>query len=277
MYTWFITGCSTGFGKSLARAVIDAGDQAIVTARNTDSLKEFEGNENALILPLDVTDKGQIESSVKRAVEKFNKIDVLVNNAGYGLRGAVEEADDAEIDRIINTNFMGPLNLIRAVLPHMRERKSGAIINFSSIAAFRTAEGSAYYGATKAGLEALSVGLSKEVAPLGIKVLIVEPGPFRTDFAGRSLAIAQKNIDDYAQTAGKRKERYDPHSDWKLGDPDRAARLLIDIIKKEKLPSRLLLGSDAVRLAKEYYSKMSAEVSEYETFSIMTDEEKEAE
>ena len=186
MRTWFITGCSTGFGKSLAKAVLDAGEQAVITARRLESLSDFEGKENSLLLSLDVTDAAQIADAVQKAVERFGQIDVLVNNAGYGLRGAVEEADDEEIGRVFNTNFFGPLKLIQAVLPYMREKRSGVILNFSSIAAFRTAEGSAYYGATKAALESLSTGLRKEVAPIGIQVMIVEPGPFRTDFAGRS-------------------------------------------------------------------------------------------
>ena len=272
MRTWLITGCSTGFGKSLAKAVADAGEQIAVTARNTDSLKDFEGRSNVLVVSLDVTDNGQIAEAVKETIEKFGKIDVLVNNAGYGFRGAVEEADDAEISRIWNTNFFGALKLIQEVLPHMRKERSGVIVNFSSIAAFHTAEGSAYYGATKAALEALSVGLVKEVGPLGLKVMIVEPGPFRTDFAGRSLAIANRDIADYAETAGKRKERDDPHTEWKLGDPDKAAKLLVEITKKDKLPMRLLLGSDAVKIAKAYYSEALAEVAEYEKYSVLTDE-----
>lgn len=273
MRTWLITGCSTGFGKSLAKAVADAGEQVTVTARKTESLKEFEGRDNVRIAPLDVTDGGQIADAVTKTVDAFGQIDVLVNNAGFGFRGAVEEADDEEIRRICNTNFWGPLKLIQEVLPYMREKRSGVIVNFSSIAAFRTAEGSAYYGATKAALESLSTGLSKEVAPLGIKVMIVEPGPFRTDFAGRSLAIAKRDIADYAETAGKRKERDDPHTEWKLGDPDKAAKLLVDITKKDKLPLRLLLGSDAVKIAKQYYNEVLAEIEEFEEYSLSTDED----
>ena len=153
----------------------------------------------------------------------------------------------------------------------MRARRSGVIINFSSIAAFRTAEGSAYYGATKATLESLSVGLSKELAPLGIRVMIVEPGPFKTNFAGRSLAIAKKDISDYAETAGKRKERNDPHTEWNLGDPDKAAEVLINITKKAELPLRFLLGSDAVKLAREYYCESLSEVEKYSSYSVLTD------
>lgn len=273
MRTWLITGCSTGFGKSLARKIMKSGEQVIVTARKKESLAEFEGHENVMIQALDVTDEEQIVSAVESAVQHFGKIDILVNNAGFGFRGAVEEADHDEIDRIFQTNFFGPLKLIQAVLPHMRKRRFGTIINFSSIAAFKTAEGSAFYGATKAALESLSVGLSKEAGPLGIKVMIVEPGPFRTDFAGRSLAIAKKNISDYAETSGKRKERYDPHTEWRLGDPNKAAELLFQITKQEHLPMRLLLGNDAVQIAKEFYSGVMSEIDDYEKYSISTDED----
>ena len=273
MRTWFITGCSTGFGKSLAYAVKKAGEQVVVTARRKESLEEFEGYENVLTLTLDVTSEDQIVDAVEKTVHHFGKIDILVNNAGYGFRGAVEEADHEEVEKIFSTNFFGPLKLIQTVLPYMRTDRSGTIINFSSIAAFRTAEGSAYYGATKAALESLSVGLSKEVGPLGIRVMIVEPGPFRTDFAGRSLAIAKKNISDYAETAGKRKERDDPHTEWRLGDPDKAADLLIQITKEEHLPLRLLLGSDAVNLARNYYSEVLNEVEQYSKYSESTDED----
>lgn len=272
MKTWFITGCSTGFGKSLARAVAEAGDQVTVTARRTEALREFESRENVLVLPLDVTDREQICDAVEKTVEKFGKIDVLVNNAGFGLRGAVEEANDGEIEKIFRTNFFGPLDLIKAVLPGMRENRSGTIINFSSIAAFRTAEGSGYYGATKAALEALSDALRKEAEPLGIRVMVVEPGPFRTDFAGRSLTIVEKDIPDYAPTAGKRKGRDDPHTEWKLGDTDKAAQVLLRVVEKEKLPFRLLLGSDAVRLARADLTGKEQEISEWETFSTATDE-----
>lgn len=273
MRSWLITGCSTGFGKSLAKAVIEAGEQVTVTARRTESLKEFEGLDNVLIQALDVTDNEQIKAAVENTVQKFGKIDVLVNNAGFGLRGAVEEADDDEIAKVFNTNFFGPLKLIQAALPYMRERRSGTIVNFSSIAAFRTAEGSAYYGATKAALESLSTGLSKETAPLGIRVMIVEPGPFRTDFAGRSLSIAKRDIEDYAETAGKRKYRDDPHTEWKLGDPYKAGKMLVEITKKDRLPLRLLLGSDAVSLAKAYYQGVLEEISEFESYSLQTDED----
>lgn len=271
--TWLITGCSTGFGKALASEVAVRGERVVATARNVASLAYLDRYDNALAVALDVTDKAAIENAVAAANDRFGGVDVLVNNAGFGLRGAVEEASDAEIAGVFGTNFFGPINLIKAVLPKMRENRSGTIVNFSSIAAFRTAEGSGYYGATKAALEAASDALAKEVAPLGIRVMVVEPGPFRTDFAGRSLSVAALDIADYAETAGKRKQRNDPHAEWRLGSPEKAARLLADLCGgNEPLPFRLLLGSDAVRLARAHYEAQAAEVECLAGLSTETDE-----
>ena len=269
--TWFITGCSTGFGRSLAKYLLEKGEEVAVTARNTSALDEFADYDNALVLALDVIDPAMVSAATEKALERFGKIDVLVNNAGYGFRGAVEEGGDQEIERIFATNFFGPVNLIKAVLPGMRARRSGDIVNFSSIAAFKTAEGSGYYGATKAALEALSDALRKEVFPLGIRVMVVEPGPFKTDFAGRSLAISETNIADYAQTAGKRKERDDPHTEWKLGDTDKAAKVIADVMAKDAIPFRLLLGSDAVQIARADIAAKEAEIGQWEAMSTATD------
>lgn len=271
MKTWFITGSSSGFGKSLAKYLLQSGEQVIATARKVETLQEFEGETNALILPVDVTKIATIESAVDTALEKFGKIDVLVNNAGYGFRGAIEEADDAEIDRIYRTNFLGPIHLIQKVLPSMRARRSGTIINFSSIAAFQTAAGSGYYGATKAALESASDALRKETAPLGIKVLVVEPGPFKTDFAGRSLAISKKDIADYAETSGKRKFRDDPHTEWHLGDTDLAAKVIAEIVAQDELPFRILLGTDAVEIGENYCDARLTEIRQWKSYSAKTD------
>ena len=186
---WFITGCSTGFGKELARLVLAKGWRAVVTARNPDQLKELvSGKEkDALAVQLDVTNRAQIAHAVQQAEKKFGQINVLVNNAGYGYIAAIEEGEDEQIRAMFETNFFGLVAMTNAVLPGMRQRRSGHIVNFSSIGGLVSFAATGYYHATKYAVEGLSESLSIELAPLGIKVLIVEPGPFRTDWAGRSL------------------------------------------------------------------------------------------
>ncbi|GAP54277.1 uncharacterized oxidoreductase YqjQ [Arthrobacter sp. Hiyo6] len=189
MATWLITGCSTGLGRALAQAVLAHGHNAVVTARNAATLQEIADDfpDTALALPLDVTDREQISSVIEQARTRFGAIDVLVNNAGYGYRAAVEEADDADVRLLFDTNVFGAVDMIKAVLPDMRANRAGHILNISSIGARIKPAGSGYYSATKAALEGLSGSLQKEVQPLGINVTVVEPGAFRTDFAGRSL------------------------------------------------------------------------------------------
>lgn len=210
MKTWLITGCSSGFGKNLAETLLSEGEQVVVTARKPETIQHFAEKypQTALCLRLDVTKKDTIDSAVKEAIEKFGKIDVLINNAGYCLRGAVEECTEEEIYAEFNTNFFGAVRMIQAVLPHMRKAGSGAIINYSSIAALDTSAGSAFYGAAKCALEGLSCGLRKEVEPLGIKVMVVEPGPFKTDFFDRSIDINPNRIAAYDGTANKRKVKH---------------------------------------------------------------------
>lgn len=190
MKTWLITGCSSGIGAGIAKAVLKSGDQAVVTARNKEKVQDIVGQypDRALAVSLDVTDNSSIHNAVKEAEARFGRIDVLVNNAGYGYRAAVEEGEPEAVNTLFQTNLFGPVELIKAVLPGMRERKSGAILNVTSIAAARSAVGSAYYASSKAALELLTNGLMKELAPLGIKVMVVQPGAFRTRFYdGESL------------------------------------------------------------------------------------------
>lgn len=271
MKTWFITGCSSGLGSGMAKYFVEQGDQVVATARKVESLEQFANEKNALILPLDVTKIETIDQAISKALEKFGKIDVLINNAGFGFRGAVEEANDSEIDRIWQTNFFGAVHMIQKVLPSMRENRSGTIVNITSIAAFETAAGSGYYGATKAALESISDALRKETAPLGIRVMIVEPGPFKTDFAGRSLVISEKNISDYDETSGKRKFRNDPHTEWRLGDPDLAAKVISEVLNQKEIPARLLLGSDAVEIGERYCENRLNEIRQWKSFSVQTD------
>lgn len=273
MKTWLITGCSTGLGRSLAKAVLQKGDNVVVTARDTKKLEEFEKDfpRTALIVRLDVTDLPSVTEAVRAAKERFGGIDVLVNNAGYGYRAAVEEGNPEDTNRLFATNFWGPVNLIKAVLPDMRARKSGAVINVSSIAALRTAPGSGYYAASKCALEGMTEGLYLETAPLGIKVMIVEPGAFRTDFAGRSLTQSKTAIADYAGTAGTRRIENDKTHGAQPGDPDKGARLIIEAIEAEDAPLRLLLGSDAVRAADTVLESHKSEYDKWREFSRRSD------
>ncbi|UEM21640.1 SDR family NAD(P)-dependent oxidoreductase [Skermanella mucosa] len=249
---WFITGCSTGFGKELARMVLDRGWRAVVTARDADRVRDLtRGYEDrALALSLDVTDAGQVASSVKAAEDRFGAIDVLVNNAGYGYQAPVEEGDDAEIRAMFEANVFGLAAMIRAVLPGMRTRKRGHIVNLSSVAGFVGFPGSGYYAATKHAVEGLSDSLAREVEPLGIKVLCVEPGPFRTDWAGRSLKQTPSRVPDYAETAAARMRATADISGKQPGDPVRACAAMIKAVEAENPPRHLVLGAfgvDAVR------------------------------
>ncbi|MCP2048134.1 UNVERIFIED_ORG: NAD(P)-dependent dehydrogenase (short-subunit alcohol dehydrogenase family) [Paenarthrobacter nicotinovorans] len=272
MTTWLITGCSTGLGRALARAVLAKGDNAVVTARDTATLKDLatEFPTTALAVALDVTDQSQVDAAVQQAEERFGAVDVLVNNAGYGYRAAIEEGDDADVRTLFDTNVFGPVAMIKAVLPGMRSRRSGAIVNISSIGARICPPGSGYYSATKAALEGISGSLQKELAPLGITVTAVEPGGFRTDFAGRSLTQSAEAIDDYAQTAGKRRKENDTVHGTQQGDPDKAAEVIINAVEAEQTPAFLLLGADAVFAYDAVEEAMRAEVDRWRERSAST-------
>jgi NAD(P)-dependent dehydrogenase (short-subunit alcohol dehydrogenase family) len=247
MPTWLITGCSSGFGRELAVAVLSRGWNAAITSRNPADIADIAAanKECCLALRLDVTDQAQIADAVKQTEARFGAIDVLVNNAGYGYRGAVEEADEDDIRRLLETNFFGLVFLTQQVLSGMRARKRGHIVNISSVAGRMAHPGSGYYSASKFAVEGLSDGLRKELAPLGIGVMVVEPGGFRTDFAGRSLQQSARPIADYAGTAGlRRKENSNAHG-RQPGDPVRAAHAIIDAVLSDKPPFRLVLGRDA--------------------------------
>ncbi|MFJ4029723.1 oxidoreductase [Paenarthrobacter sp. NPDC089989] len=262
MTTWLITGCSTGLGRALARAVLAQGDNAVVTARSTEPLQELtaEFPTTSLAVALDVTVQSQVDAAVQQAEESFGGVDVLVNNAGYGYRAAVEEGDDADVRALFDTNVFGPVAMIKGVLPGMRSRRSGAIVNISSIGARICPPGSGYYSATKAALEGISGSLQKELAPLGISVTAVEPGGFRTDFAGRSLTQSAVAIDDYAETAGKRRKENDTVHGTQPGDPEKAAQLIISAVEAPETPAFLLLGADAVYAYNAVEEAMRAQV-----------------
>lgn len=273
MTTWLITGSSTGLGRALAEAVLAEGGNAVVTARSPGSVEDLAKAypESALALGLDVTDQAQIDDAVRTAEERFGGVDMLVNNAGYGYRAAVEEGDDADVQRLFATNLFGPVALIKAVLPGMRQRRRGVIVNISSIGARICPPGSGYYAASKAALEGISGSLRRELEPLGVKVMAVEPGAFRTDFAGRSLTQSATAIDDYAGTAGKRRKENDTVDGTQPGDPVKAARALITAVGSDSPPALLLLGTDAVGAFTAVLDSQRAELEAWRSLSTSTD------
>ena len=249
---WFITGCSTGFGRELAKHTLSLGYPTVVTARNTQQVADLvAGHEDhALVLALDVTVPEQIAAAVEAAVARFGRIDVLVNNAGIGYFGSFEESELDAVRRMFEINVWGLAQMTRAVLPVMRKQRSGTIVNISSMGGIVALPAVSFYNATKFSVEALSEGLAQEVVPLGIKMLIVEPGPFRTDWAGRSADEAAQTISDYDATAGARLRTMRGYSGKQPGDPQRAARIIVETVESKDPPLRLLLGKVALNFAR---------------------------
>ncbi|MGB6514199.1 MAG: oxidoreductase [Mycobacterium sp.] len=273
MSTWLITGCSTGLGRALAEAVIGTGHNAIVTARSVSGVADLAETtpERVLAVVLDVTKPDQVVSAVRQAEERFGGVDALVNNAGYGYRAAVEEGDDADIRTLFETHFFGTVAMIKAVLPGMRGRRRGAIVNISSIGAQLTPVGSGYYSAAKAAIEGLSGALRGELAPLGISVTVVEPGAFRTDFAGRSLAQSANVIDDYAATAGQRRKERDTMHGNQPGDPAKAGAAIVAAVESPEPPPFLLLGADALAAYRYVADKRAKDIANWEQLTTSTD------
>jgi len=242
---WFVTGCSTGFGREMATQLLNHGSRVVVTARDPSDLSEFADAKNALILKLDVTDPAQVTAAVAAAEQRFGHIDVLVNNAGIGYFAAIEEGENAEIRRMFDINVFGMGAMIQAVLPDMRKRRHGFIVNVSSIGGLRSFPAIGWYNATKFAVEGLSEALWQEVEPLGIRVMLVEPSGFRTDWAGRSAGESKLEIADYADTAGKGRHGVRALSGHQAGDPVRAIAALIKTVEGPSPPHRLLLGNKA--------------------------------
>jgi NAD(P)-dependent dehydrogenase (short-subunit alcohol dehydrogenase family) len=268
---WFITGCSTGFGRELARQVLGGGRRCVVTARNPGQVADLVelAPDRALALSLDVTDPAQIGAAVEAAQARFGRIDVLVNNAGVGYFGSVEESEEAAVRRMFEINLWGLANTTRAALPGMRARRSGAIVNISSIGGIRAFPAVGFYNATKFAVEGLSESLSLELAPLGIKVLIVEPSGFRTDWAGRSADEAPQTIADYADTAGKTRNAIRGASGRQAGDPVRAAAAIIQAVEAPEPPLRLLLGKAALAGGR---AKIEMLRTDFEAWAKVTEE-----
>ncbi|QIF02889.1 NADP-dependent 3-hydroxy acid dehydrogenase YdfG [Roseimicrobium gellanilyticum] len=267
--TWFITGCSSGLGQALAKKALESGNSVIATARNKSDLAGFAWSacERCRILELDVTDP----ESVREAIGFAGRFDVLVNNAGRGLLGAVEECEEFQIRDNFEVNFFGALNLIRACLPMFREQKSGHIFNFSAAAAISNYPGFGAYGAAKAALEALSESLRLELAPFNVRVTIVRPGPFRTDFVGRGLQAAGNHLPAYDSTSGKFARLVRSTDRRQPGNPDLAAKAILEVAASASPPLRLTLGRYANQKARRKNSELERELCDWEQVGLGVD------
>ena len=270
---WLITGCSQGLGRVLAETVIAQGGTVAVTARNPVTLDALLASapERVLPLALDVNDEAAAQSSVAAVLARFGRIDVLVNNAGYGLAGAVEEVSSAEARAQMETNLFGALNMTRAVLPAMRAARAGHLLQISSVAGQAATPGLGLYNASKFALEGFSEALALELAPLGIRVTIIEPGPFRTAWAGASLATATTRIADYEATAGQTRKLLADVAGKQPGDPARAALAMIAVVNAEKPPLRLPLGAMAVNRIRGKLAAQAAELEAWQALALGAD------
>ncbi len=269
---WLITGASTGFGRALAEAVLDHGDRVVATARDPAAVEDLARREpeRARAIALDVTDRERAREVVATAVEALGRIDVVVNNAGVGLLGAVEELSEDQLRGQFETNVFGVLNVTRAALPQLRRQRSGHLVQMSSVGGVRANPGHGIYAATKFALEGLSEALAKEVAHLGIRVTIVEPGPFRTDFAGRSMTSAEP-IDDYAEVMGPMQERFGEMDGTQAGDPALAAVAIIAAVEHEHPPLRLALGEHALSTIRSQLDARLGELDAWHALGSRTD------
>ncbi len=270
---WFITGCSTGFGRELAQIAAQHGDQVVGTLRQDEQVEAFNYlvPEHTLGVKLDVTQPEQITAGVQRALEAHGRIDVLVNNAGYGSLGALEEVPDEEIRQQFEVNVFGAINMIKAVLPTMRKQRSGHILNITSIAGLQGYPGVGAYNASKFALEGIGESLAADVKHLGIKVINVEPGPFRTDWAGRSATYTQNQIDDYAESAGKNLGSLEQVSGHQPGDPVKAAQAMFDLVQLDNPPMHLPLGGPAYKRVRTKLHDFLRELDEFEHLGLPTD------
>ncbi|MBE0532679.1 MAG: SDR family NAD(P)-dependent oxidoreductase [Rhodospirillales bacterium] len=269
---WFITGATTGFGRSLALEALARGGRVAATARDPGRLDPaLKASDRVLGLALDVTDAGQCRRAVEATLTAWGRIDVLINNAGYGQVGAVEEVGDAEARAVFDTNVFGLLNVLRAALPAMRRAGRGTVVNIGSVGGLLARSGIGIYAATKFAVEGISEALYQELKPLGIGVMVVEPGPFRTDFSGRSLVDSAVVMEDYAGTAGERRAELRGKHGAQQGDPDKAARVIIDAIDAPEPPFHLVLGGPAMARATEKLTALLEEIERWRGPSAATD------
>ena len=268
---WFITGVSRGLGQALAQAVLEAGDVVIGTTRSGRS--DLSGSSDRLhLLPLEVTDAAQVRQTVAEAQALYDRIDVVVNNAGYGLLGAIEEATEDEVERVFDVNFFGPLEVVRTALPILRAQRGGHVLNVSSIAALAPTAGSGLYAAAKSALGGMSQALAQEVGPLGIKVTLIEPGGFRTDFlSDHSIRTSDRSIEAYSQTAHANVDHLGEIAGKQIGDPARGARAIMRAVEADEPPMHLVLGSDALRRTRQNQDRLAADLDAWESVSLSTD------
>ncbi len=272
---WFITGSSSGFGRALAETLLDRNEKVVLTARNPQQVEDLAAKfpDRALAVQLDVTKPKQVQEAVKQAITNFGRIDVLVNNAGCEIAGVIEEVSDEAVRRQFETNFFGVLETLRAVLPHMRQQRSGHILNMSSIASFIGGAGGGIYCSSKLALEGISVSLASEVAPFGIKVTIVEPGGFRTNFFTRSYVLTDTQIDDYKPLINDIRQMIQEVQDMKVllpGDPKKAALAMIKAVDSDNPPLRLPLGADTVEAIEGALEYIKAEIDAWREVSVNT-------
>ena len=273
---WLVTGASTGFGRELVEYLLTQGARVVATARKVAALAELgtQYPERVLVAAMDVTDQKQVEAVVDAAVKWFGRIDVLVNNAGYGMVGAVEESGEEEFRPMFETNVFGLIRVTQAVLPQMREQGSGHIVNLSSIGGLVATPGFGLYNATKFAVEGLSEALAQEVKPLGISVTIVEPGPFRTKFLGKAGGEAKRKIPAYDQTAGKMRAYYTEQDGKQPGDPQRAVEAIVKAVEAENPPLHLLLGASTLPRVKGKIEALEKDLAEWEATTVGADYQK---
>jgi NAD(P)-dependent dehydrogenase (short-subunit alcohol dehydrogenase family) len=271
--TWFITGASRGFGALIAEQALQRGDNVAATARDPATIVSRLGDSpNLLAVALDVTDESQARAAAEAAVARFGRIDILLNNAGFGLLGAVEEATAHEIERIYATNVFGLLAVTRAVLPHMRRQRGGHVLNISSIGGYAASAGWGVYCSTKFAVEGLTEALALELEPLGIHATVIEPGFFRTDFLdARSLSVSPSEIADYAETAGAMRNFAAAANHAQPGDPAKLARALMTLVDADEPPLRMPFGSDAVRRIETKNAFVAEELARWRDLSVSTD------
>ena len=269
---WFITGSNSGFGRSLTEAVLAKGDKVVATTRHPEEIEDLveQYPDTIKAVTLDITKSDEISSAIDTALSTFGQVDVLINNAGFGTLGAVEEIEDEQVRKQFEVNCFGTLNLTKAMLPHFRQRKTGHILNVSSVGGFTSFPGTGIYSATKFAIEGYSEALAKEITPLGIKLTLVEPGAFRTEFAGDSLATPDEQIDDYEETAHKFVKMQEEMSGEQPGDPDKAAQAMIKVVESDNPPMRLVLGEDALKATRQKIETFQKELDEWEEVTLST-------